>query len=81
MSNPNSLGAHGKPATFTGDDGCKAPDGQARAVEKSFSGMGSNQGGPSPIPSKDKSGAFTEDESARCYTGNPRDAGCGSDRE
>lgn len=73
-------GAHGRKASFSGSDGCLAPNAQSEATARALSGPGTSQGGPSPIPSRDRSGAFEVDESVRCYSGNPRDNGCGMDR-
>lgn len=70
-------GAHGRKASFSGSDGCLAPNAQSIATAKAFANEGTSQGGPSPIPSRDRSGAFEVDESVRCYSGNPRDNGCG----
>lgn len=73
-------GAPGRKASFSGQDGCLAPNAQSIATAKALNGPGTKQGGPSPMPAAARSGAFTVDESVRCYTGNPRDAGCGNDR-
>lgn len=65
-----SLGAHGKPATFTGSNGL-----MGTKEAGPFSNAGSREGGPSPMPEAARSGAMECDESCRGYTGNPRDGG------
>ena len=76
MSN-YSLGGHGKPASHTGSCGMScASEVEKMAEGKAFAGMGAHgQGGPSAMPSAQKSGAFRPDESVAEYPGNPRDDG------
>lgn len=64
--------APGRPATFSGKNGSKAPDAMARAESLAFTGI--LPGGPSPMPASARAGAFECDESCRGYTGDPRNA-------
>ena len=64
MSSPN-LGAHGRPASFSGSNGSFKP---------SPSRSCNCEGGPSEMPSESRSGETQPDESVREYTGNPHDA-------
>lgn len=73
MNLPPSMGAPGKPATFTGSNGMKST-----SPANPFGNMGSREGGVSHIPGQQQSGAFEEDLSCREYTGNPRDNAAGS---
>lgn len=73
MSSVPSLGAHGRPATFSGSCGMPcAAEVVPKAEAKAFANEGSKEGGPSPIPSEARSGAFSTDESVSGYTGDPR---------
>lgn len=76
MSNiPALMGAPGRAATFTGDNGMGRQGGEEMGRAKAFANEGSKEGGPAAMPSEDRAGAFECDESCSSYSGDPRNAG------
>lgn len=72
-SMPPLMGAPGRASPFSGQSGLSsAAEGVAKGEAKAFTGPGTKQGGPGPMPASARSGAFECDESCRGYNGDPR---------